>query len=80
MCMKKSIDAKRAIQTIAMKEGLPIEEVRKEMELAILAGLCSQNPDAQAQWKQVPCKGDIPTPEELITYLATHIDAKLNLF
>lgn len=50
------------------------------MNLAMLAGLCNQNPDIQARWKKIPCIGDVPTPEEVITYLATHIDAGIDPF
>lgn len=78
--MKIKIDAEKAIQQIAVKEGVSVEEVRKQMKLAMLAGLCSQDPIVQARWKKIPCKGEVPTPEELITYLATHIDADISPF
>ena len=78
--MKKRIDAEKAIRNIAMKKGIAVEEVRKEMKRAMLAGLCSQDPDVQARWKKIPCKDEVPTPEELITYLAAHIDADINPF
>ena len=78
--MKKKIDAEKAIRSIAMREGVTTEEVRKQMKLAMLAGLCSQDPVVQARWKIIPCKGEVPTPEELITYIATHIDAGIDPF
>lgn len=78
--MKKKVDAEKALRLIAMKEGVPVEEVRKHIKLAMLAGLCNQDPVIQARWKKVPCKGEVPTPEELITYLATHIDAGIDPF
>lgn len=78
--MKKKIDAEKAIQYIAQREGIAVEEVRKAMERAMLAGLSSQDPAVQARWKRIPCKGDVPTPEELITYLAMHIDADIDPF
>ena len=78
--MKKKVDAERTIRTLAMREGKPVEYIRKQMSLAMLAGLCNQDPDIQARWKKIPCKGDVPTPEELITYLATHIDAGIDPF
>lgn len=78
--MKKRVDAEKAIRHIALQQGITVEEVRKQMKLAMLAGLCSQDADVQARWKKIPCKGEVPTPEELITYLATHIDAGINPF
>ncbi|MEA4911675.1 MAG: hypothetical protein VB092_03550 [Oscillospiraceae bacterium] len=77
--MRKKIDAGKAIRTIAMREGVAVEEVRKQIKLAMLAGLCSQDPVIQARWKKVPCKGDAPMPEELIIYIATHLDAEIDL-
>ena len=78
--MKKRIDAEKAIRIIAMREGVTAPEVRKQMKLAMLAGLCNQDPAVQARWKKIPCKGELPTPEELITYLATHVDAGIDPF
>ena len=78
--MKKRIDAEKAIRIIAMKNGVTVEEVRKQIKLAMLAGLCSQDPAVQARWKKVPCKGEVPTPEELIAYIATHVDAGADPF
>lgn len=40
------------------------------MEKAVLAGLGSPDPAVRERWKRIPCKGDVPTPEELIFYLA----------
>ena len=78
--MKKKIDAERAIRTLAMKEGKTVEYLRTQMKVAMLAGLCNQDPQIQARWQMIPCKGEVPTPEELITYLATHTDAGIDPF
>lgn len=78
--MKKKINAERAIRELAMREGKTVEYIRSQMNLAMLAGLCNQNPDIQARWKKIPCMGDVPTPEEVITYLATHIEAGIDQF
>ena len=78
--MKKRVNAGKAIRMIAMREGVTAGEVRKEMERAMLAGLCSQDPAIQARWKKIPCKGQVPTPEELITYIATYLDAGIDPF
>lgn len=65
----EKMDAEEAIRKTAAKEGLAVEEIRKEMEKAILIGLCSQDPTVRERWKRIPCKGDVPTPEELIEYI-----------
>lgn len=62
------------------QEGITVAEVRKQMELAMLEGLNNPDPAIQARWKMIPCKGDIPTPEELITYIADSISKGINPF
>ena len=78
--MKKTIDAEKAIQHVARHAGMTAEEARRQMELAMRAGLCNQDPAVQARWKRIPCRGEVPTPEELIVFLATHADAGLDPF
>lgn len=78
--MKKKIDADRAIRTLAMREGKTVEYIRSQMKIAMLAGLSNQNPEIQEKWKMIPCKGELPTPEELITYLALNVNAGIDPF
>ena len=73
----KKINAAAAIRKIALREGITVEEVRTEMKKAMLIGLCSQDPAIRKKWKKIPCKGDIPTPEELIVYMAQHVKERL---
>lgn len=51
--------------------GVSGEEVRREIEIAITAAFT--NPDQSAEVKaylsKIPCKGDIPTPEEFMTFV-----------
>lgn len=46
--------ATRALEAVAMKEGKPVSEVKKEIQKAMLIGLCSQDPTVQAYWAKVP--------------------------
>lgn len=72
--MKRTrISAEQALQTVAIRNGTTVEEVRKEIKLAMLAGLCNTDPAVQTKWKEIPCAGDVPTPEELITYVAEKV-------
>lgn len=47
-----------------------METVRREIEIAITEARKSTDPKARAFWKTVPHKGEQPTPEEVIVYLA----------
>lgn len=72
--MKRTrISAEEALQTVAIRNGTTVEAVRKEIKLAMLAGLCNPDPSVQKRWKEIPCAGEVPTPEELITYIAGRI-------
>ena len=72
--MKRTrISAEQALQTVAIRNGTTVEEVRKEIKLAMLADLCNTDPAVQTKWKEIPCAGDVPTPEELITYVAEKV-------
>lgn len=63
------IDGKKAIEKVAKVHGFGVEEIRTQMDFAIKEGI--NNPDLKVQkfWKQVPCSGERPTPEELIEFL-----------
>lgn len=68
--MKRTrISAEEAIQEVSLRHNTTVEEVRKEIKLAMLVGLCNTDPAVQAKWKEIPCAGEVPTPEELITYI-----------
>lgn len=71
--MKQKIDAEKALRVLAIREGKPVEEIRKSIQVAMLAGLCSPDPAVQARWKAIPCKGDVPTPEEVIEFIALSV-------
>ena len=66
---RKRMSAEQALQEVARQNNTTVEEVRKEIKLAMLVGLCNPDPNVQAMWKEVPCAGDVPTPEELIDYM-----------
>lgn len=70
MDKKKLRIAENALRQIAMRDGKTVSEVRKEIQKAMLIGLCSQDPKVQAYWKRIPCEGEVPTPEEVIAFLA----------
>lgn len=78
--MKKRFDAEKALRTIAMQRCMTVEQVRTQIKIAMLSGLTNPDPEIQARWKKIPCKGDLPTPEELITFIATNVDAGINPF
>ena len=61
--------ARRAIEEVARREHKSVEEVRADMIEAMTEGFNSKNPAARAMWAQIPCEGEMPTPEELIAWV-----------
>ena len=58
---------------VARKYGVSAKEVRKEIQATTTEAYTNplnQNEITKAYQNRVPCKGEIPTPEEMIRYLA----------
>lgn len=70
MDRKKRRIAENALIQLSIREGKTVEEIKKEIKKAMLIGLCSQDTKIQAHWNSIPCEGELPTPEELIVYMA----------
>lgn len=68
--------AKEAISKVAAENGMTVKEVREEMQKAIDEGMNSTDPQAMELWKNCPKKGDKPTPEELIDYIAKIVEGR----
>lgn len=64
---------KGLLEHVAKQNNTTVEEVYKEMQIAIDAAFDSPDPEVQKKWKQIPFKGDRPTPEDLIPYIASQV-------
>jgi len=67
---RKHIDADAALREVARKNHITVDEVRKEIQLAMIAAMCDPDPAIQRVWREIPCAGAALTPEDLITYIA----------
>lgn len=65
----------KAFEKIAQKEGISVDEVRQEIQIAIDDAMKSDDHAVQAFWKKIKCSGDKPTPEEVVLHLAEQIKA-----
>ena len=70
--MRKS-KGKKAIEQVALKNGISVAEARREIELAIDAAIANPDPKAQEFWDKYIKDGRKPTPEEFIVYMADKI-------
>lgn len=62
--------AKKALKKLAKQKGVSEGAVRREIKIAIAEAMKSPEPQAKAFWKSIPHKGELPTPEEVIAYIA----------
>lgn len=73
MNKKKQLIAKKVLLKIAQREGKNVEQIRRDIKAAMLVGMLDPDPKVQAYWNKIPRKGDYPTPEEVIAYVAGEI-------
>ena len=55
--------AANAIQTLAHQKGIPEEEIRKELALAISCAMKNDDPKAQDFWQHLSFEGNEPTTD-----------------
>lgn len=70
---------KKIISQIALREGKTVEEIRSEMKLAIQCALMNPDPAIQSILKSIPCNGEYPEPEEVISWAAIKIQKDISL-
>lgn len=66
---KQLAAARRAMEVTAAREGISVEEVRREISLAILMA----QPRNAGIVSEIPCAGAVLTPEELIAYCVSRL-------
>ncbi|MEZ4357357.1 MAG: sporulation initiation factor Spo0A C-terminal domain-containing protein [Eubacteriales bacterium] len=76
--MGEEKDLTHIFEIIAEENNTTVEEVRKEIEIAIQSGFNSNDHKARSQWAKIPKKGEVPTPDELIDYII--LQSKLSNF
>lgn len=74
---RKTEKAYNAIREVAGKEGVTVDCVVRDMELAIReAWLRAKRNDDRAAlsaWAEIPCEGALPTALELVAYLGERV-------
>ena len=55
-------------ERLAREHGITVEEMRAIISVRIEKGWNDPDPVKRAQWRKMPCVGDIPTPDEWLRY------------
>lgn len=70
-------DAENIYRQVAMKNNTTVDEVKRQIKLAMLIGMCHQEPEIQRKWDSISHDGDVPTPEELLIFLSSEARKKM---
>lgn len=77
MDSKKLRSAYRALEEIASRDGITVEEVIREIEIsineAIDTAIKENNVEVLNAWRKVPCVGNRPTAAELVSCLGERL-------
>lgn len=65
-----NVRAEAALLEVARRHHTTVEEVRREIRLAMAMAMCNPAPATRKIWGEIPCDGNVLTPEDLITYAA----------
>lgn len=60
---------KKIIQAVAAKNGVTPEQVESEIKKAVRLAMASDDPNAQALWKQMAPDGKEPELDAVLDYL-----------
>lgn len=67
--MEKTVH--KALKSVAKREGVSVESVRHEIELAVAAARENDDPEIQMFWNSIPTKNNNSlTAEDVIAYFA----------
>ncbi len=50
------------------ERNITVEEMRAIISARIEKGWNDPDPEKRAQWRKIPCAGEIPTPDEWLRY------------
>ena len=67
---RKNISADTALLEVARRHNTTVDEVRKEIRIAMAVAMCSPDPDVQKRWREIPHNDEVLTPEDFIAYAA----------
>ncbi len=57
------------LERVAALNGVSVDEVRREIGLAIMEGMSSHDPDTKAQWAEMETERGMISPEDVIDFL-----------
>lgn len=74
--MNDLIRARRAIDTLAVREGVPSDRIRMSIQEAIQEAQKDTTPKTELLWRTMTPDGNPPSPEQLIIWIVNTIESK----
>lgn len=65
--------AEHIFERLARERGIAVEEMQAIISARIEKGWNDPDPEKRAQWRKIPCVGDIPTPDEWLRYVVERL-------
>ena len=62
-------------ERLARERNITVEEMRAIISARIEKGWNNPDLEKRAQWRKIPCAGDIPTPDEWLRYAVERLEA-----
>lgn len=63
-------------ERLAQERNITVEEMREQITTRIERGWNDPDPEKKAQWRKIPCAGEIPTPDEWLKYVIEKVEAE----
>ncbi len=60
-------------ERLARERNITVEEMRAIISTRIEKGWNDPDLEKRAQWRKIPCTGDIPTPDEWLRYVVERL-------
>lgn len=66
-------------ERFARERDILVQEMKDIIAARIIRGWNDADPDKRAQWRKIPCAGEVPTPEEWLRYAVKKLEEKASL-
>lgn len=63
-------------ERLARERNITVEEMRAIISARIEKGWNDLDLEKRAQWRRIPCEGEMPTPDEWLKYAVETIEAE----
>ena len=63
-------------ERLARERNITVEEMKQIISDRIEQGLHDSDPAKRKSWEAIPCKGNVPTPEEWLKYAVEKLERK----